>query len=71
MAEDMNKLKKSKDGYFRGNIPFSSTRRLRGGSSNHFDDIESMIYLTIWMLMDGSLPWMHLEGEKSPHEAIQ
>jgi hypothetical protein len=66
----VNKPRKSKDGFFRGNIPFSSTRRLKGGASNGFDDIESIVYLAIWMLMDGNLPWLCESAVNSVHEAI-
>lgn len=62
---------KSKDGFFRGNIPFSSTRRLKGGCSSNFDDIESVVYLALWMLMDGNLPWLYSNRVKSVHEVIQ
>jgi len=38
---------------FKGNIKFSSLNKLQGYKPTKLDDLESLIYLLMWMLLGG------------------
>jgi serine/threonine protein kinase len=43
---------------FRGNLAFSASRKLRGEYGHDSrNDLQSFIYILLWMLRDGNLPW--------------
>lgn len=43
---------------FRGNMAFAASRKLRGNIEYDMrNDIESLIYVLLWALRNGELPW--------------
>ncbi len=51
---------------FRGNLAFAPSRKLRGNI--HYDlrnDVESLIYVLLWALRNGNLPWQQEDCEGS------
>lgn len=56
-------IKKVSTGYFNGNFLFASLGSCLGQNRSRNDDIESLLYLVIYYLNDGYLPWIALHDK--------
>lgn len=50
-------------GNFSGNFLFASLNSCRGNNKSRRDDVESALYIMIYLLNDKYLPWLELESK--------
>jgi hypothetical protein len=62
-GEIIHKEKKNLN-IFKGNFTFSSVNKCLGLSSSRKDDLESLLYLFVYLLNNLSLPWIEKWKER-------
>jgi vaccinia related kinase len=62
LEEDGSHKKKEQLHYFSGNFMFASLNSCRGNSKSRRDDMESLFYLTAFLINEVRLPWSEFEG---------
>jgi serine/threonine protein kinase len=58
LDKNKNHIEKHYNRNFSGNIPFASLNSCRGKSMSRRDDLESLMYIMIYLMNDDKLPWL-------------
>ena len=61
LDENRNHIEKANVRKFSGNFLFASLNSCRGNNKSRRDDVESAIYIMIYLLNNNYLPWCDIE----------